>query len=83
MPHLILPKHIMIKIRDIVRHALVHRCLDEIAEARLKQLLQTPYDSIDLKAYLLLRRAILAGYVKQASREWRDRRFEPAKTIHC
>jgi hypothetical protein len=73
----------MMRIRDIVRQALVYRRLDPGAEAQLKQLLQQPYDSIDLKAYLLLRRAILAGYVSQTSRELRDRRFEPTKTIPC
>jgi hypothetical protein len=71
----------MVKIRDIVQQALINRCLDLTAEAQLKQLLHCPYDSIDLKAYLALRQAILVGQVKQASREFRDRRFEPTKGI--
>jgi hypothetical protein len=73
----------MVRIRDIVHQVLVDRYLDFAAEAQLKQLLQTPYDSIDLQAYLHLRQAILIGQVRQASRELRDRRFEPTKTIHC
>ncbi len=73
----------MVRIRDIVQQALVDHYLDLNTEAQLKQLLQTQYDSIDLQAYVLLRRAILAGHVKQASRELRDRRFEPTKAIQC
>ena len=80
-PRFSTPENSMVRICDIVQQAIVQHCLDLTAEAQLKQLLQMPYDSIDLQAYLRLRQAILLGQVKQASREWRDRQFEPTKAF--
>jgi hypothetical protein len=71
----------MMTIRDIIRYAFATRILSIAAEARLKQLLKTHYETADLRAYCLLRQAMLKGIVRQESRELRDRRFEPTRMV--
>ena len=59
----------MIMIREIVQTAIQTGCLTIEAEDQLRQQLRTRYDDQDLKAFMLLQRATMAGSVKQESRE--------------
>ena len=59
----------MILIREIVHQALTTGYLTLEAEEQLRQLLQTKYSSEDLKAFMKLQLAAMAGLVKQESRE--------------
>lgn len=61
----------MILIREIVHQALSTGYLTVEAEEQLRQLLQTKYSSEDLKAFMKLQLAAMAGLVKQESRESR------------
>jgi len=56
-------------IRDIVQQALDAEYLTLEAEARLRQMLRGKYESADLKAFMLLQRAIMTGQVRQEARE--------------
>ena len=62
----------MILIREIVHQALSTGYLTIEAEEQLRQLLQTKYSSEDLKAFMKLQLAAMAGLVKQESRESRS-----------
>ncbi len=59
----------MILIREIVHQALTTGYLTLEAEEQLRQLLQTKYGSEDLKAFMKLQLAAMAGLVRQESRE--------------
>lgn len=59
----------MILIREIVQHAFATGCLTIEAENQLRQLLRTKYDAKDLKAFMMLQQAAMAGLVRQESRE--------------
>lgn len=65
----------MTSIRDIVDEAIASRHLSIAAERQLRQSLKTPYTSDELKAFLTLQQGIMVGFIKQESREVRDRRF--------
>ncbi|NET56141.1 MAG: hypothetical protein F6K47_08185 [Symploca sp. SIO2E6] len=62
----------MILIREIVHQALTTGYLSLEAEDQLRQLLQTKYASEDLRAFMELQLAAMAGLVKQESRESRN-----------
>jgi len=62
----------MILIREIAYQALNTGYLTLEAEEQLRQLLQTKYSSEDLKAFMKLQLAAMAGLVKQESRESRS-----------
>lgn len=59
----------MVRIREVVQQALKTGYLSLEAEAQLKQLLASKYDSEDLNAFMKLQQAAMGGYVRQASRE--------------
>jgi hypothetical protein len=59
----------MLLIRNVVQQTLATGYLTVEAEEQLRQLLQTKYDLEDLKAFMTLQQAAMAGYVKQQSRE--------------
>ena len=61
----------MVLIRDVVQQAIATGYLTVSAEDRLRQLLRTKYDSEDLKAFMTLQLAAIAGLVRQESRETR------------
>ncbi|MGA9383327.1 MAG: hypothetical protein WBV73_31570 [Phormidium sp.] len=59
----------MILIRDVVQQALTTGYLTVESENLLRELLCQKYESEDLNAFLKLQLAVMAGYVKQESRE--------------
>jgi len=59
----------MVLIRDIVREAFTSRCLTVEAEELLRQRLRTKYDVHDLRAFMRLQDAVMAGTIRQESRE--------------
>lgn len=59
----------MVLIRDVVQQALTTGYLSVSAENQLRQLLRTKYDLEDLKSFMKLQQAAMAGLVKQESRE--------------
>ncbi len=62
----------MVLIRDVVQQALATGYLTVAAENQLRQLLKTKYDWEDLKAFMVLQKAAMAGFVRQESRELRE-----------
>ncbi len=71
----------MVKIRDIVEQILKTRYLSSDTENQMWQLLKMSYDTEDLKAFLRLQQAIMTKQVRQESREFRNRLFEPTRDI--
>jgi len=60
----------MIVIRQIVQQALTNGYLSVEAEDQLRQLLQTTkYGLEDINAFMKLQQAVIAGMVRQKSRE--------------
>jgi DNA-dependent RNA polymerase auxiliary subunit epsilon len=60
----------MILIRQIVQQALTNGYLSVEAEDQLRQLLQTTkYGLEDINAFMKLQQAVIAGMVRQKSRE--------------
>ena len=59
----------MLLIRNLVQQALSTGYLTIEAEEQLRQMLATKYDREDLKAFMTLQQAAMAGKVKQQSRE--------------
>jgi hypothetical protein len=59
----------MILIRNVVQQALSTGYLTVEAEDQLRQMLARKYDREDLKAFMSLQQAAMAGLVKQESRE--------------
>ncbi|MEQ8999062.1 MAG: hypothetical protein RID53_21390 [Coleofasciculus sp. B1-GNL1-01] len=60
----------MILIRQIVQQALTNGYLSVEAENQLRQLLQTTkYGLEDINAFMKLQQAVIAGMVRQKSRE--------------
>lgn len=59
----------MIRIRDLVQHALTIGFLTVAAENQLRQLLKSKYDEEDLNAFVKLQEAAITGRVRQESRE--------------
>jgi hypothetical protein len=59
----------MILIRNVVQQALSTGYLTLEAEEQLRQMLAKKYDREDLKAFMSLQKAAMAGLVKQQSRE--------------
>lgn len=62
----------MLLIRNVVQQTLATGYLTVEVEEQLRQLLQTKYDVEDLKAFMTLQQAAMAGQVKQQSREIKD-----------
>lgn len=58
----------MALIREVVQQALITGLLTIEAENQLRQLLSTKYDREDLRAFMTLQTAAMAGSVKQESR---------------
>lgn len=61
-------KH-MLLIRNLVQEALSTGYLTLEAEEQLRQMLTAKYDREDLRAFMTLQQAAMAGQVKQQSRE--------------
>ncbi|HEY9610765.1 hypothetical protein [Allocoleopsis sp.] len=59
----------MLLIRNVVQEALSTGYLTIEAEEHLRQMLAKKYDREDLKAFMRLQQAAMAGQVKQLSRE--------------
>ncbi len=59
----------MIRIRDVVQKAISTGYLTIEAEEQLRQMLAQKYELEDLKAFMKLQQAAMAGHVKQQSRE--------------
>jgi flagellar biosynthesis protein FliP len=59
----------MILIRDLVQKAISTGYLTVEAEEQLRQMLAKKYDREDLKAFMTLQQAAMAGIVRQQSRE--------------
>lgn len=59
----------MLLIRNLVQQALSTGYLTIEAEEQLRQMLARKYDLEDLKAFMTLQQAAMAGKVKQQSRE--------------
>lgn len=59
----------MLLIRNVVHEALSTGYLTIEAEEQLRQMLSKKYDLEDLKAFMILQQAAMAGQVKQQSRE--------------
>lgn len=59
----------MLMIRNVVQQALSTGYLTVEAEEQLRQMLTKKYDREDLKAFMTLQQAAMAGQVKQQSRE--------------
>ncbi|GAB4190770.1 MAG: hypothetical protein Fur006_33080 [Coleofasciculaceae cyanobacterium] len=59
----------MLLIRNVVQEALSTGYLTIEAEEQLRQMLSQKYDFEDLKAFMCLQKAAMAGEVKQQSRE--------------
>lgn len=64
---------IMILIREVVHQAISSGYLSVAAEERLRHLLKTKYGLEDLDAFMNLQEAVIAGKVRQESRESRDK----------
>ena len=58
----------MVLIREVVKEAMTTGYLTIAAENQLRQLLTTKYDKEDLKAFMNLQQAAMAGLVQQESR---------------
>jgi hypothetical protein len=69
----------MVLIRDVVQQAITTGYLTVSAEDRLRQLLRTKYDSEDLKAFMALQEAAIAGLVRQESRDKRNQQLGEKK----
>lgn len=63
----------MLLIREIVKESLAIGYLSLEAEDQLRQLLTTKYDPQDLKAFMVLQKAVISGVVRQESRELHER----------
>lgn len=61
----------MVLIRDVVQQALTTGYLSVEAEDQLRRLLRTGYTNHDLNAFMTLQKAVMAGHVRQQSRESR------------
>jgi hypothetical protein len=59
----------MLLIRNVVQEALSTGYLTLEAEDQLRQMLAKKYDPEDLRAFMRLQQAAMAGQVKQQSRE--------------
>jgi hypothetical protein len=59
----------MLQIRNVVQQALSTGYLTIEAEEQLRQMLTKKYELEDLKAFMRLQQAAMAGQVKQQSRE--------------
>jgi hypothetical protein len=59
----------MFLIRNVVQEALSTGYLTIEAEEQLRQMLTKKYDREDLKAFMTLQQAAMAGQVRQQSRE--------------
>ncbi|PZV17170.1 MAG: hypothetical protein DCF22_04135 [Leptolyngbya sp.] len=59
----------MLSIREIVKEAFTLGLLTVEAEDQLRQLLKTKYDAKDFRAFMLLQHAVMAGSIRQESRE--------------
>jgi hypothetical protein len=59
----------MFLIRDLVKHAISTGYLTVEAEVQLREMLTKKYEREDLKAFMALQQAAMAGRVKQESRE--------------
>jgi flagellar biosynthesis protein FliP len=59
----------MLMIRNVVQQAISTGYLTIEAEEQLRQMLAKKYDREDLKAFMSLQQAAMAGLVKQQSRE--------------
>ncbi len=59
----------MVLIREVVQQALITGYLTVAAEEQLRQLLRNKYGWEDLKAFMTLQQAAIAGRVRQESRE--------------
>jgi hypothetical protein len=59
----------MLQIRNVVQQALSTGYLTIEAEDQLRQMLTKKYELEDLKAFMRLQQAAMAGQVKQQSRE--------------
>jgi hypothetical protein len=60
----------VMRIREVVKHALCTGYLSVTAENQLRQLLQTKYEREDLAAFMALQQAAMAGRVRQESRDY-------------
>ncbi|WP_353931778.1 hypothetical protein WJM97_04110 [Okeanomitos corallinicola TIOX110] len=58
----------MIVIKEIVKQALTTGYLSAKAQAQIRTLLQTNYDSEDIDALIILQRSVVAGKIQQESR---------------
>ena len=59
----------MLMIRNVVQQALATGYLTIESEEQLRQMLAKKYDREDLRAFMSLQQAAMAGLVKQQSRE--------------
>lgn len=59
----------MILIRNVVQQAISTGYLTIEAEEQLRQMLTKKYEIEDLKAFMNLQKAAMAGHVRQQSRE--------------
>ena len=59
----------MLMIRNVVQQAISTGYLTIEAEEQLRQMLAKKYDREDLRAFMSLQQAAMAGLVKQQSRE--------------
>ncbi|MBD1809357.1 MAG: hypothetical protein KME25_27290 [Symplocastrum torsivum CPER-KK1] len=59
----------MLMIRNVVQQAIATGYLTIEAEEQLRQMLAKKYDREDLRAFMSLQQAAMAGLVKQQSRE--------------
>lgn len=69
----------MVLIRDVVQQAITTGYLTISAEERLRELLLTKYDLEDLKAFMTLQQAAIAGKVRQESRDRRNQQLGDKK----
>lgn len=56
-------------IREISKQALITGYLTVEAEEKLRRMLRTKYDQIDLEAFIKLQQAAMVGMVRQESKE--------------
>ena len=59
----------MVLIRDVVQQAIGKGYLTLEEEEQLRRLLALPCDAEDIKRFMILQQAVMAGYIKQESRE--------------
>ena len=59
----------MTLIREVVKESLASGCLTIEAEEQLRQLLRAKYDVNDFRAFMRLQEAVVAGRIRQESRE--------------